>query len=124
MGMFKKKVKVFNPIDSTKNFEEEFWVDTGALYSFIPKNLLDKIDFEPEGTKNVLFANGTIDRKLFGSCKFEIEGFPDRITCPVIAGSEGSLLLLGATAMENFSVEADPINKELKPGMAIIATAC
>ncbi|OGU38977.1 MAG: hypothetical protein A2X61_00060 [Ignavibacteria bacterium GWB2_35_12] len=121
MGMFKKRVKVFNPIDNTKFFEEDFWIDTGALYSFIPQNMLEKIDFEPEGTKNLIFADGRTDKKLFGSCKFEIDGFPDRITCPVVAGSVDSLYLLGATALENFALEADLVNKELKPILAIMA---
>ncbi|MCL5991210.1 MAG: aspartyl protease family protein [Bacteroidetes bacterium] len=120
MGMFQKRVKVFNPIDNNKFFEENFWIDTGALYTLIPQNMLEKIDFEPEGTKNLIFANGKTDRKLLPISKFEIEGLPDRITCPVIAGSTGSLYLLGATALENFGVEADPINKELKPIFAII----
>ena len=120
MGMFKKRVKVSNPIDSSKFFEADFWVDTGALYSCIPQNILEQINFEPEGTKNLIFADGRVDRKLFGPCKFEIEGFADRITCPVIAGANNSLYLLGATALENFAVEADPVNKELKPIFAII----
>jgi hypothetical protein len=29
-------------------------------------------------------------------------------------------LLLGATALENFGVEADPINKQLKPILGVI----
>jgi predicted aspartyl protease len=120
MGMFKKRVKVSNTNDSSKFFEADFWVDTGALYSFIPQNFLEKINFEPEGTKNLIFADGRTDRKLFGPCKFEIEGINEKITCPVVAGSDDSLFLLGATALENFAVEADPVNKELKPIFAII----
>ena len=50
----------------------------------------------------------------------EIEGFENKITCPVIAGTKGSMFLLGATALENFGVEADPVNKSLNPIMAII----
>ena len=120
MGMFKKSVKVSNPYNPSKFFEAEFWVDSGALYSLIPKNLLEEIGFEPEGTKNIILADGRTDRKLFGSCKFKIEGLPDTITCPVIAGANDSLLLLGATALENFGVEVDPINKSLNPILAII----
>jgi hypothetical protein len=40
MGVFKKKVKVANPHDTSRYFEEEFWIDTGALYSFIPEDSL------------------------------------------------------------------------------------
>jgi len=120
MGMFQKMVKVSNPNDSSKSFEQKFWIDTGALYSLVPGDYLEKIDFQPESTKNIVLADGRTDRKLFGSCKFTIEGMDDTISCPVIAGSKDSLFLLGATALENFGVEADPVNKKLNPILAII----
>jgi hypothetical protein len=31
----------------------------------------------------------------------------------------GEIILLGATALENFGVEADPIHKRLKPILAV-----
>ena len=90
--MFKKKVKVSNPYNTLKFFEAEFWVDTGALYSLIPQNLLEGIGFEPEATKNILLADGRTERKLFGHCRFEIEGIEEKLLCPVIAGSNDSIL--------------------------------
>jgi hypothetical protein len=33
MGMFKKKVKVSNSKNPKQFFEEEFWIDTGVLFS-------------------------------------------------------------------------------------------
>jgi len=121
MGMFKKKVKVSNQHDNSKFFEADFGVDTGALYSLIPLKYLEQIGFEPDGATDVLIANGSRERKLFGYCKFEIEGLPKIAVCQVIGGSADSLFLLGATALENFAVEADVINKELKPMLAIMA---
>ena len=121
MEMFKKRVRVSNPYDDTKFFEEDFWVDSGVLYSTIPLDLLEQIDFEPERTKDVLLANGSIEKKLFGQCKLEVIGLDSKTSCPVIAGNADSLFLLGATAMENFSVEVDLIAKDLKPMLAIMA---
>ena len=40
--------------------------------------------------------------------------------CPVIFAPKGSLFLLGATALENFGVDADPIQKRLEPVPTII----
>jgi predicted aspartyl protease len=120
MGMFKKKVKVSNIKDSKQFFEEEFWVDTGALYSFIPEDYLEKIGIEPTAKRNLILADGRQDTRLLGFCDFEIEGFEGRLPCPVIFAPKGSLFLLGATALENFGVEVDPIQKKLKPILAII----
>ena len=40
MGMFTKKVTVSNAKDPELKFEHDFWIDTGALYSFIPEDWL------------------------------------------------------------------------------------
>ena len=36
MGMFQVTVKVSNPAPPERVFEERFWVDTGALYTYVP----------------------------------------------------------------------------------------
>jgi predicted aspartyl protease len=120
MGMFKKKVKVSNISDSSKYFEADFWVDTGALYSFVPEDYLEKIGFEAIETRSMVFADGRVGRYPFGVINFEIEDLENKITCPVVAGTKGSIFLLGATALENFGVEADPVKKKLNPILAII----
>jgi predicted aspartyl protease len=118
--MFKKKVRVSNSKDPNQFFEEEFWVDTGALYSFVPEDYLGKIGVEPSTKRNLILADGRHDTRLLGFCDFQIEGLDGRIPCPLIFAPEGSLFLLGATALENFGVEVDPIEKKLKPIPAII----
>jgi predicted aspartyl protease len=120
MGMFKTKVKVSNVKDPSLYFEEEFWVDTGALYSFIPEEFLERIGVEPTTRRNLVLADGRKDTRQLGFCNFEINTFEGRITCPVIFAPTGSLFLLGATALENFGVDADPIQKKLKPILAVI----
>lgn len=120
MGMFKKKVRVSNSRNPARFFEEEFWVDTGALYSFIPEDYLEGIGVEPTAKRNLILADGRQDTRLLGFCDFQIEGLEGTIPCPVIFAPKGSLFLLGATALENFGVEVDPIQKKLKPILAII----
>lgn len=120
MGMFKRKVRVSNSRDSARFFEEDFWVDTGALYSFVPEDALERIGVEPAATRNLILADGRTDKRPLGFCDFEIEGLEGRIPCPVIFAPNGSLMLLGATALENFGVDADPVQKTLKPISAII----
>ncbi|MEO0107703.1 MAG: hypothetical protein ABIK62_00830 [candidate division WOR-3 bacterium] len=123
MGMFKKRVKVSNIKDPGKCFEDEFWVDTGALYSFVPEDRLELIGVEPLARRNLILADGRQDARLFGFANFEIEGLEGIIPCPVIFAPRGALLLLGATALENFGVAADPIQKDLRPILAVIAAA-
>jgi len=75
--MFKKKVKVSNINNSNQFFEEEFWVDTGALYSFVPEDYLQKIGVEPSGKRNLILADGRHETRLIGFCNFQIEGIGD-----------------------------------------------
>ncbi len=120
MGMFKKKVRISNCKDTERFFDEEFWVDTGALYSFIPEDYLERIGVEAATKRNLILADGRQDTRLLGFCNFQIEGLEDGIICPVVFAPKGSLFLLGATALENFGVEVDPIQKKLKPILAVI----
>lgn len=120
MGMFQKKVKVSNSKEPSRFFEADFWVDTGALYSFIPAERLEAIGATATATRNLVLADGRQAARPFGFCDFEIEGLGAGVTCPVIFAPPGSLLLLGATALENFGVDADPVHKTLKPIAAII----
>jgi predicted aspartyl protease len=120
MSMFKKKVRVSNTKKPEVFFQEEFWVDTGALYSFVAEDYLQRIGVEPAATRNLVLADGRQQAMLLGFCDFQIEGLEGNIPCPVIFAPQGSLFLLGATALENFGVEVDPINKRLKPILAVI----
>jgi predicted aspartyl protease len=120
MGMFKQTVQVSNSKAADRSFTEEFWVDTGALYSFVPEDYLEKIGVEPSGKRNLILADGRQDTRLLGFCDFQIEGIEGRVPCPVIFAPKGSLFLLGATALENFGVSADPVEKKLKPILTVI----
>ncbi len=120
MGMFKKKIKLSNSKNPNLFFEKDFWVDTGALYSFAPEDYLEKIELEPSAKRSLILADGRQDTRLLGFCDFQIEELEGTIPCPIIFAPAGSLFLLGATALENFGVDVDPIQKKLKPILAII----
>lgn len=54
MGMFKEKVRFSNSKDASRFLEEEFWVDTGALYSFIPEEYLQRIGVDADPVQKKL----------------------------------------------------------------------
>lgn len=120
MGMFQITVKVANPHDSSRFFEEQFWVDTGALYTFIPEDRLDQIGLRPLHTRELILADGRRDRRLLGEAVLTVPQLAESLTCPVIFAPRGSLYLLGATALENFGVQADPTTQQLRPIAAVI----
>jgi len=121
--MFQVKVTVANPRSAEQWFQEPFWVDTGALYSFAPEDRLRAVGIAPMFTRDFVFADGKKDRRLAGEAAFSIEGSNETITCLVVFGPPGSLFLLRATALENFGVQADPTTQKLRPITAVIGTA-
>lgn len=122
MGMFQVNLTVANPRSLDRSFQEPFWVDTGALYSFAPEDRLLAIGIEPKFTRDFVFADGKKERRLVGEGSFSIDGLDETITCLIVFGPPGSLYLLGATALENFGVQADPTAQKLRPITAVIGT--
>jgi len=120
MGMFKVRVRVTNPSDASRFFEDEFWVDTGAVYSFVPEDRLEGIGIDPALSRDVILADGRRERLRFGEARMKVEGLGETLTCPLVFGPKGSLYLLGATALETFGVDADPVARRLKPVAAVI----
>ena len=120
MGMFKVDVKVANPADPERFFEEEFWVDAGALYTFVPEDRLEEIGLTPLRSRELILTDGRTSRRLLGEALLTIPELDETLTCPVVFAPKGSLYLLGATALGNFGVDADPTAQRLKPISAII----
>jgi predicted aspartyl protease len=120
MGMFQVRVRVSNPLDRSRYFEEDFWVDTGALYSFIPEGRLKEIGVPPLRTRELILADGRHDQRLLGEAVLSVPQLNEALTCPVIFAPPDSLYLLGATALENFGVQADPTTRQLRPIAAVI----
>jgi clan AA aspartic protease len=118
--MFQVPVTVSNPHDRSRSFEERFWVDTGAFYTFIPEDRLRQLGIAPIRSRNLILADGRIERCELGEAVLFIPQLNEALTCPIAFAPTGSLYLLGATALENFGVQADPTTQELKPLAAII----
>lgn len=120
MGMFQVRVQVANPAQPELSFEDDFWVDTGALYSFVPEDRLAAIGLIPLHSRELVLADGRHERRPFGEAKLTVTDIGETMTCPVVFAPPGSLYLLGATALETFGVDADPVAQRLKPILAVI----
>jgi predicted aspartyl protease len=61
--MFQIRVRVSNPTDRSRFFDEGFSVDTGALYSFVPEARLNEIGISPLRARELILADGRRDRR-------------------------------------------------------------
>ena len=106
------KVKVSNPARPAKSKECDFLVDSGAVYSVLPKEVLRRLGIKPTSHEEFTLANGETIRSPVGNAYFEYRG---KIrAAPVIFGEKG-IFLLGATTLEALGMILDPIRRELRP---------
>jgi predicted aspartyl protease len=105
---------------SGDGFEETMpLVDTGALYSQFPANLLDSLGYEANASRRFRLADGTTIERPVGPVTLRINDEVQSVLC--IFGGEGSELLLGAVTLETFSLAPDPVNETLVPVVAMLA---
>ena len=111
MGLFSVNIGVGHPEGGDL---VDVWavVDTGAHYSLLPDSLLDQLRIRPITERTIGFADGNKRAMSVGQARIACAG--DEMTCPVIFGPEDAYLL-GATALEIFSLGVDPVNRVLIP---------
>ena len=94
MGTFSVGFTVRHPVHPHQQLELEGLVDTGALFTQIPAEVLARIGIGPVGTRAVHYAYGP-----------------------------GSLMLVGATTLETLGFGVDSVQKKLIPIEAPMAAA-
>ncbi len=113
MGFTYVKVRVYNPADMSKFDVVELLVDTGAIFTSIPRNTLEKLDLKPLSRRRLRVYGGVVVERDVGVAVFEYES--SRAGAPVIFGEPGDALVLGATSLEALGYQVDPVTKQLKP---------
>ena len=113
MGITYTFVEIANPADTKIKIKEEFLVDSGALYSVVPKNILQRLRIKPHRKETFILANGETIKRDIGDATFIFMG--RRASSPVIFGNKGDQTLLGTVTLEALGLFLDPLRRELKP---------
>ena len=113
MAYVRVKGTIRNIIDRSKSAEVEFIVDTGAMWTVVPRPIFEKLDIKPTGEAKFKLANGQVSAFPIGDAYIEVEGIPRATT--IIFGNEDAPALLGVTTLEQLSLEVDPVTGKLKP---------
>jgi clan AA aspartic protease len=114
MGLTFVKVRVGNPANGHRAAAEvNCLVDSGTVYSLIPRRVRRKLGIKPHSTREFVLANGEVIRRRLATATFEYEG--RRGDSMVVVGEPGDDPLLGATTLEGFGLVLDPFRRELRP---------
>jgi predicted aspartyl protease len=100
-------------VDLTKSDEISLLVDTGAIFSSVPRPVLEKLGVRPIERRRLRVYGGAMVERDIGGLIFEYRG--KRAVAPVIFGETKDTPVLGATALEALGYQVDSATKKLKP---------
>ena len=110
VGHFHVVVEVANR--AGERFEPiETLVDTGATYTWIPRDVLGALGVVPDEERLFVLADGREVRYPMGWMQIRIGGRAQPTI--VVFGEPGSEPILGVFALEGFGMAADPVNRRL-----------
>jgi len=118
MGVTTLVVEVANPATPEVTELREFTVDSGAVYSVVPADVLRRLGIQPLKQETFRLANGTHIIRWKGGALFKFREYIG--VSDVIFGEEGDATLLGALTLEALGLSLDPIKRELRPMQLIL----
>ena len=120
MGHFRVALQVGNR--AGERFEPiEALVDTGATYTWVPRDVLTRLGVTPEEEWPFVLADG---REVRYPVAWMLMRIGERTQPTIIVfGEPGSEPILGVFALEGFRLTADPVNRRLISVPGLLKTA-
>jgi clan AA aspartic protease len=113
MGLTILEVEVGNPARPDVTKKVEFLIDSGAIYSVIPAEILEELGIQPLAEQEFRLADGSKIVRKKGVAVFK---YRERVGgADVIFGEPDDSVLLGAFTLEALGLALDPFKRELKP---------
>ena len=112
MGTFRVSIQLART--GGQRFERiEALVDTGASYTWIPRDVLESLGVQPDEERVFVLADGREVRYPMAWLRVRLD---ERIQPTlVVCGDAGTEPLLGAFTLEGFGLGVDPVNRRLIP---------
>ncbi|MDI6840997.1 MAG: retroviral-like aspartic protease family protein [bacterium] len=107
-------VKIKVPAIADKEIVEvDTLVDTGATYTALPEEFLEKLKVKRVRKVKIEFANGNVEERDIGNVWIEVNGI--KTPNPVIFAKENDAIILGLVTLESCGLILDTVNKKLVP---------
>ena len=112
MGTFLYPIEV-GDFEGVRFEEFDALVDTGATYTSVPRDTLERLRIEPQEEATFILANGQSVSLGMAWIRLRLDGREQPTL--VIFGDPGSTVLLGASTLEGFRLGVDAVNRQLIP---------
>ena len=121
MGLTVLTLDVANPANEEARESVEFFIDSGAVYSFVPREVLSRLGITPRSRQRFRLADGsTIERERGNALYF----YKDQDgAAPVIFAEPGDATLLGAVTLESLGLVLDFVRRDLMPLPMVVGGA-
>jgi predicted aspartyl protease len=113
MGTFKVKFRIWNPAKPERIEEVDGFVDTGAAFSWVLRERLERLGVNPTRRMPFRTIEGRVLERDLASVYVGTDGYsaPD----VVVVAEPGEMEVLGAHSIEGLGMAADPVQKKLVP---------
>jgi len=118
MGTFRESIQLASPKRPRRTVPLEAIVDTGATYSWVPEELLKRLDIKPLEVRPLKIASGKVIKRKLGWALVTVR--EKTVPTPVLFGDKGSEVLLGAITLEELGFSVDPVHRTLVPATAYL----
>ena len=112
MATFRVTIEI-GPMDQSRFEQIEALVDTGATYTVVPRDVLERLGITPQFRRRFRLADGRVVELDMAVVAIRLEGQTLPTIC--VFGEEGMDALLGAVTLEEFGLGVDPVNQRLVP---------
>jgi predicted aspartyl protease len=121
MGTFSAKLRIWNPAQPEKAEEVVAMVDTGAAFSWIHRERLERLGMVALRRMGFRAIDGSIIERDTAAVWVGSNGFTGPDT--VVVAERNDMEVIGAHTIEGLGLAADPVQKKLVPTVGLALTA-
>ena len=113
MSTFSVEVVVANPERPERRLGVELVVDTGATYTLLPGEVVERLGLATPWQRTATLASGEDMTFRMGHVSMRLGG--EEMPTIFLAGPPACQGLIGAVTLEEFALAADPVHQRLVP---------
>ncbi len=111
VGLTRVKVFVGKPGTGVGR-EVELIVDTGSVFAWISRRVLEEIGVKPRRVRLFRTIDGRVVSREVGVVTVAYEGYEGDVE--VVFAEEGDVMVMGVTTLETLGLEVDPVTGKLR----------